>query len=222
MRKSKYTDEEFILAHKNAKSIAEILRRLNLNAFGSNYQTINKKMKELGLEKPVGGQSWNKGKRFPYKRDIRDYLENKVPISSHSLRKRLIDEGYKEYKCESCLNVEWLGKPISLELEHIDGDHYNNLLKNLLILCPNCHAQTETYRGKNINNGLRKSKRKELLKLGPPVLRPPIPHKTKINWPNNEELLDRLSKSNYTRLGKELGISDNAIRKRLKSQGLKL
>lgn len=51
MRKSKYTDEEFILAHKNAKSIAEILRRLNLNAFGSNYQTINKKNERIGFRK---------------------------------------------------------------------------------------------------------------------------------------------------------------------------
>lgn len=45
---------------------------------------------------------------------------------------------------------EWMGKPIPLELHHKDGNHYNNDLSNLEILCPNCHAQTDNYRGKNI------------------------------------------------------------------------
>ena len=65
------------------------------------------------------------------------------------MRKRLISEGIKEHKCECCGLSEWLGEPIPLELDHIDGDHYNNTYKNLKILCPNCHAKTPTYRGKN-------------------------------------------------------------------------
>ena len=55
----------------------------------------------------------------------------------------------KEHKCESCGISEWLGKPLSLELDYINGDRYDNRLQNLRILCPNCHAQTDTYRGKN-------------------------------------------------------------------------
>lgn len=50
------------------------------------------------------------------------------------------------HKCQSCDNSEWLGKPITLELEHVDGDSLNNTRENLKLLCPNCHSQTETWR----------------------------------------------------------------------------
>lgn len=54
-----------------------------------------------------------------------------------------------ESYCYECKLTEWCGKNIPLELDHIDGSHNNNSLDNLRLLCPNCHAQTETYRGKN-------------------------------------------------------------------------
>lgn len=52
------------------------------------------------------------------------------------------------HKCESCLLTEWLGKPITLEMEHVDGNNRNNVKTNLLLLCPNCHSQTKTWRTK--------------------------------------------------------------------------
>lgn len=55
-------------------------------------------------------------------------------------------------KCEMCGISEWLGKPITLELDHIDGDSSNPSRKNLRLLCPNCHSQTSTFRGRNIKN----------------------------------------------------------------------
>jgi 5-methylcytosine-specific restriction endonuclease McrA len=65
--------------------------------------------------------------------------------SSGRLRKRLLRAGMKEALCESCGLREWQGEPIQLELDHIDGDRSNNTLANLRMLCPNCHAQTETW-----------------------------------------------------------------------------
>lgn len=53
------------------------------------------------------------------------------------------------HQCENCKNTEWLCEPIPLELEHCDGDNWNNVKENLLLLCPNCHAKTKFYRGKN-------------------------------------------------------------------------
>ena len=58
------------------------------------------------------------------------------------------------HQCESCKNCQWLGKPINLQVHHIDGDELNSDLSNLQILCPNCHALTDNYKGKNINSGL--------------------------------------------------------------------
>ena len=62
-------------------------------------------------------------------------------VSSYKLKEKLLKDKIKEYKCEICGLNEWNNQPIPLELHHIDGNHYNNNLANLQILCPNCHAQ---------------------------------------------------------------------------------
>lgn len=55
--------------------------------------------------------------------------------------------------CWTCGITEWQNKPLVLDLEHIDGDSDNNAPENLSLLCPNCHSQTDTYKGKNVGNG---------------------------------------------------------------------
>ena len=65
------------------------------------------------------------------------------------LKRRLITERKKPHRCECCGLTEWLGHPVPLELHHKDGDRTNNVFSNLKLLCPNCHALTGNYRGKN-------------------------------------------------------------------------
>jgi len=60
--------------------------------------------------------------------------------------------------CEICGITEWNGKEIVLEMDHIDGNHKNNVPENLRMICPNCHSQTDTYKAKNKGNG-RESRR---------------------------------------------------------------
>lgn len=67
-------------------------------------------------------------------------------IRTHLLKTR-------EYKCEICQITHWLGKPINLEVDHIDGNSQNNNENNLRLLCPNCHSYTPTFRNKNHGNG---------------------------------------------------------------------
>ena len=59
----------------------------------------------------------------------------------------------KKEGCWTCGITEWNGKPIVLELEHIDGNSENNSEDNVSLICPNCHSQTETYKAKNKGNG---------------------------------------------------------------------
>ena len=73
-----------------------------------------------------------------------------------TLKRYLISE--RTHKCEECNNSKWLNKPIPLELEHIDGNSENNNLKNLKLLCPNCHALTPTYKGRNKNSNRNRTR----------------------------------------------------------------
>lgn len=82
--------------------------------------------------------------------------------SNHALKKILETAG-REYKCACCGINEWRGNLLTLELEHKDGDSFNNDLSNLEYLCPNCHSQTETFRGRNINTGKKKVSDEELI-----------------------------------------------------------
>jgi 5-methylcytosine-specific restriction endonuclease McrA len=88
------------------------------------------------------------------RRDLADLLVSGSQANSDRLRRRLIRSGIKNALCEICGNTEWNGQPISLELDHVNGKSNDNRLENLRILCPNCHAQTETYRGRNIGNAI--------------------------------------------------------------------
>jgi hypothetical protein len=69
--------------------------------------------------------------------------------SRDHVKARLLIAGLNELACEACGLAEWRGEPLSLQLHHINGDGLDNRLKNLLLLCPNCHSQTETWGGRN-------------------------------------------------------------------------
>jgi len=135
---------------KESSSIAQVLNKLGLIPAGGNYRTFNRFVKNNNIDTShFTGMLWSKGKTLPPKRDIEDYLCIGTKITSHALKQRLIRENIFEHKCYICDLREWMGKPIPIELDHINGNHDDNRLENLRIVCPNCHAQTDTYRAKN-------------------------------------------------------------------------
>lgn len=95
----------------------------------------------------IKGENPNKGK-IDYSKFKKTSGTNFSGSKKESIKKNLIS--LREHKCECCGLEQWQGKPIPLELHHIDGDRYNNELDNLQLLCPNCHSQTPNYRGKGI------------------------------------------------------------------------
>ena len=98
------------------------------------------------------GQAWLRGRPNPHVRcrPLDEVLRAGSRVNTNRLKQRLIREGLRQANCECCGLSEWNGLPIPLELDHVNGWRDDNRLENLRVLCPNCHARTETYRGRNI------------------------------------------------------------------------
>jgi len=153
MRTRQYTNDDFINAIHTSTSVRQALQKLNLKATGGNYRIFQDRAKKLDISLAhFTRQGWRKGLKMGPRHSIDDYLSNKFPIISHRLRLLLLKENVFQPICSVCKNTLWLTNPIPLELDHIDGNHKNNNLSNLRLLCPNCHALTPNYRGKNVSS----------------------------------------------------------------------
>ena len=131
-----YTDEDIIRYVIETKSIAGLLKKLDLAQAGGNYANIKRNLQRLNADTSHWtGQAWNHGEQL---KDYSDYTKNA------RLKKHLTKE--RSHACEECGIEDWRGKPLTLELDHVDGNRTNNKPNNLKLLCPNCHSQTPTWR----------------------------------------------------------------------------
>lgn len=146
----KFSREEIERFVKESRSYAELATKLgygNKMSSGSANKTMQNMIEELSLNAShFKGQGWNKD-NFDYSR----FVYGKKIKTADALNAIALLRGYR---CEKCGLEEWQDKQIPLEVHHIDGDGLNSVLSNLQILCPNCHALTDNYKGKNINTGL--------------------------------------------------------------------
>ena len=133
------TDEEYIEAVKNSISLASTCRYLGLQAKGPNNRKIKKIIEKYNLDISHFTKRYCDTSVYG-KKPLETYLKENRPYSSSTLRKRLLEEGYKEHKCEICGIKTWNGMETPLELHHINENHYDNRLENLMLVCPNCHA----------------------------------------------------------------------------------
>lgn len=153
MKRRSWTKKQLITAVKTSFSIREVLRKLNLVPAGGNYKQMHSYIKEYNIDAShftgmahLKGKTHNWSSKIPLEKIL---VVNSDYTSSNHLRKRLLRENVLQPKCSCCKRKTWLGKPISLELDHINGINTDNRLANLRLLCPNCHSCTDTYRGKN-------------------------------------------------------------------------
>jgi len=166
------TKEQLELAVQNSKSIASVCRFLNIRPVGGNYRTLHSKIEKWNIDTShFTGQSWNRGMTYNLstRKPLSEILvENSKYMSIFKLKNRLLKEGIKEHKCEKCNLKMWLGQPIPLELNHINGNNIDHRINNLELICPNCHAQTPNYRGKNKMSALSEKRDVEFRKFGEP------------------------------------------------------
>src|SRR4029450_1714958 len=136
----------------SSASMAGVLRALRLRPAGGKYESVRRHIERLSLSTAHWtGQAHRRGTHVPVRprRPLTLLLRRGSVYHSNKLRRRLIAEGVLKPRCSRCGLPQWLGRPIPLELDHVDGDRTNNELGNLRLLCANCHAFTPTYRGRN-------------------------------------------------------------------------
>lgn len=153
-----FTQQEIEQYVQESYSWATLANKLGYNVnTGSYIVTMQSMITELNLDvSHFIGQAWNKN-NFDYSR----FRKDNAIKSSQAIDALVFIRGHR---CENCGLTEWMENPICLEVHHIDGDSLNNELDNLKLLCPNCHALTENYRGKNINKGVTRVSDEEFLK----------------------------------------------------------
>ncbi|MCC5948252.1 MAG: HNH endonuclease [Nitriliruptoraceae bacterium] len=142
--------EEFRRICGSARSIAAILSAFGVTSRSAwTYETVRRDARALGIDlAALPGQAWARGRpRLDQRRPIEELGRG---TSLAALKLRLLESGRLPHRCQGCSLSEWLDGPIPLEFDHIDGDRRNNDPTNLRLLCPNCHALTPTYRGRNI------------------------------------------------------------------------
>lgn len=159
----KYDKEWLEELCKNSYSYAEVLRKAGRKQAGGSQRTLKNKIEEYQIDiSHFTGQLWNKGKTKENDTRIAAQAKNREKYSLEEVFKKnssITQKGLRgyvqryhviEYKCAKCgCDGKWQDGEISLEIHHKDGDNSNNEISNLCYLCPNCHALTETYRGKN-------------------------------------------------------------------------
>lgn len=155
MALQRYTKEWLEQLCKESTSYAEVLRKTGRKPSGGNHTYLKQTIEKFKINiSHFTGKSWSNVYKFnadchnKYKFDdifIENSLATRKVARNYILKYNLIP-----YKCVGCGNKgEWQGKEMALELDHINGINNDHRLENLRWLCPNCHAITDTYAGKN-------------------------------------------------------------------------
>lgn len=245
--RAQYTVEDLQKAAEVSSSYADTLRVLGITPHGTNTTRIARKISSNSIDiSHFTGKSHRKGASVSRKRIPESILVLGHPGDNRETRKNLLHCMRSlgvPYVCSRCdCPPLWGGVPLTLEINHINGESWDNRLGNLEFLCPNCHSQeTESNRPRKYSSKPMITNYQTTPKSTRPIPEPKecsapgcrveirtrsifcITHSpsrsTKIPWPEEDELVKMIMDSSYSSVGRTLGVSDNAIRKRLRNRG---
>ena len=167
VKKRSWSGDDLKNAVAESYSIRSVLIKIGLVPAGGNYEQVKFEIKKLKLDAShFTGSRWNVGQTYKTKTRVQtlDMLVRNGTNQSFKLKRRLFQEGFKTQKCEIC---GWCEKSLDgrvpVELDHINGDRYDNRIENLRILCPNCHSLQSTHRGRNKKTALVNNLKEKLI-----------------------------------------------------------
>ena len=147
----KWTHEQLFAAVAAAACWYDVLRSLGLKLGGGTVARLKVYCETRGVS-----TAHFLGRAKPHRRGRGRYMElDKILVkdslykNSAELKKRLVAAGMLVERCDICGLVEWREKPITLILDHKNGNHQDNRFENLHLVCPNCDSQQPTWLGRN-------------------------------------------------------------------------
>ena len=208
-----YTEEKLREVVLNSETYNQVLISFKRNNSSSSYRVLHKYINKWKIDtshfltsSQIAKKLFNDGTLKKIE-NIDLFIENSTSGRS-SVKKRIISDNLIEYKCDKCGNEgEWMGLPITLILDHINGVNNDNRLENLRFMCPNCNSTLETH-----CQGSKVYKVKEI-KIDKRTIKNERPYLRKVEWPSKDELTELLKTMSYVSLGKKYGVSDVTIRK---------
>ncbi|MEV7275910.1 HNH endonuclease signature motif containing protein [Streptomyces sp. NPDC093111] len=149
---TRWTRETLAQAVATSTSMCDVLRRLGVEVVGGQHTHISRRIKAYGIDTSHFRAPSRRGKPWRPRTPEALLVEQTGPqtrrIPSDRLTRAMTESGVRR-QCALCGNeAVWRGRPLPLEVDHIDGDWRNNRIENLRFLCPNCHSTTDTYRGR--------------------------------------------------------------------------
>ena len=222
MKINQYDKTILVEMVKKSTSMADFFRKLKMSVSGDAYKLMRKRLKLL----KVDTSCWDILKVDRMKtREIsnKQILIRNSQYNTKLARGRILKDNLIPYKCSECGIKNWNNKNISFQLDHINGDSRDHRLINLQFLCPNCHSQTPTWGGKRFKINKKcidcgksiGNHSTRCLQCSPKYHNPKKQYK--ITWPSTKDLKEMIKNSNYSAVGRHLGVSDNAIRKHLEN-----
>ncbi|MFB8249684.1 HNH endonuclease [Streptomyces sp. NPDC055952] len=148
----KWTKEVLERAVAASTNTCEVLRTLGLDVVGGHHTHISRRIKAYGIDTSHFRVPTRRGKpwrpRTPEALLVEQPPERARRVPGDRLRRAMVACGVEE-RCALCgTGPVWRGRPLPLEVDHVDGRWQDNRLGNLRLLCPNCHATTDRYRGR--------------------------------------------------------------------------